>query len=361
MIIDRIDVIPLRIPFNRRPSGVPVPANPSEALHLVWCRVTTRSGLQGYGECLCYRAPMQAALVATLRDAIAPLYVGRSIDEREAMNLEARRRFASFGRAGTVLNALAAVDIALWDIAGKAAGQPLAALLGGARRPEIPVMASLDKYNDGTSVRRRIEQALAANVAAVKVHESDLAVIEQGREILERARPYVADLNNALTFAELESQVDRWRALELLWLEDPIWPPEALLDRAVPGIPIGLGADLGSVEQLALYARASSVNVIQPDVCMIGGISESLKVLRQLAGSNTAIAPHTPFVGPAALASLHMLATLDRPGYFATIEADDHMDPFGAGFVHWQAAVKVPIGPGLGIDPDRQFVDRFAM
>lgn len=361
MIIDRIEVIPLCVPFNGRPSGMPAPANPSEALHLVWCRVTTRSGLQGYGECLCYRAPMQAALVATLRDAIAPVYVGRSVDEREAVNLEVRRRFASFGRAGIVLNALAAVDIALWDIAGKATGQPIAALLGGAHRVEVPVMASLDKYNDGTSVCCRIEQALAANVAAIKVHESDLAVIEQGCEVISHERPYVADLNNALTFAELKAEVDRWRALELLWLEDPVWPPEALLERDVTGISIGLGADLGSAEQLALYARASSVNVIQPDVCMIGGLSESLKVLRRLAVHDTVLAPHTPFVGPAALASLHILAAMDKPSYFATIEADDHMDPFGTRLVRWQAAVKVPIGPGLGIDPDQQFLHRFSM
>src|SRR6516225_4487520 len=86
-------------------------------LSLVLCRVTTRSGLTGYGECLCNRPPMQQALVATIRDAIAPLYIGKSAADRTALNLGARRRFASFGRAGTVLNALAAVDIALWDIA----------------------------------------------------------------------------------------------------------------------------------------------------------------------------------------------------------------------------------------------------
>ncbi len=82
-------------------------------LSLVLCRVSTQSGLVGYGECLCNRPPMQKALVATIRDAIAPLYLGKSVDDRTALNLAARRRFASFGRAGTVLNALAAIDIAL--------------------------------------------------------------------------------------------------------------------------------------------------------------------------------------------------------------------------------------------------------
>ena len=104
MIIDKIEPIALRI----------------GTLSLVLCRVTTKSGLVGYGECLCNRPPMQQALVATIRDAIAPVYLGQSAEGKEALNLTARRRFASFGRAGTVTNALAAVDIALWDIAGKA-------------------------------------------------------------------------------------------------------------------------------------------------------------------------------------------------------------------------------------------------
>ena len=96
MIIEKIEPIALRI----------------GTLSLLLCRVTTRSGLVGYGECLCNRPPMQQALFATIRDAIAPHYLGKPVDDRDALNLAARRRFASFGRAGTVINALAAVDIA---------------------------------------------------------------------------------------------------------------------------------------------------------------------------------------------------------------------------------------------------------
>ena len=359
MIIERIEALPLRVPFVPRPAGVPVPLNPSDALYLVWCRVTTRSGLQGYGECLCYRAPMQRALVATLTDAIAPLYAGRSVDDREALNLEARRRFASFGRAGTVLNALAAIDIALWDIAGKAAKRSLSDMLGGTRRRRLGIMASLDKYNDGAAVRTRIGQALAAGVEAVKVHESDLGVIEQGRAAVDSSVPYVADLNNALSWTDLESTLPRWQALGLLWLEDPVWPPERLLAGAAPDVTVGLGADLGSAEQMALYLQAPSVGVLQPDVCMLGGVSEARRVLDRLRTSSATIAPHTPFVGPAALASMQLIATLDRDCAFATIEADPAMDPYGLGLTEWRPAIELPSGPGLGADPQPDFVTRY--
>ena len=145
MIIDRIEPIALRI---ARPGA--------DDFCLTLARVTTRDGVQGYGECLSLRPPMQKALFATIRDAIAPHYLGKPVEQKEAMNLAARKRFASFGRSGTVLNALAAVDIALCDIAGKAVKQSVSAMLGGARRTRIPVMASLDKYDDARRTRARV-------------------------------------------------------------------------------------------------------------------------------------------------------------------------------------------------------------
>jgi len=349
MIIDRIEPIALRIPA---PGG--------NTLCLTACRVVTRDGVEGYGECLSLRPPMQRALYATIRDAIAPHYLGQSVDDREALNLATRKRFASFGRAGTVLNALAAVDIALWDIAGKAANKSVSALLGGARRKQVAVMASLDKYDDAKRTRARVEDALASGVAAVKVHEAKLDVVEEARRAIPGTTPFVADCNNAHTLADIKRDERRWAALDLFFFEDPLWPPEELLTApAMAGITVGMGADLGSAEQMALYTKAPSVGVLQPDVCMLGGLSEAKRALAMLAAAKKIAAPHTPFVGPAALASLHMLAVAQSEGYFATVEADDSMDPFGFGHTRWKASLEVPTGPGLGFDPDPVFLNRY--
>jgi L-alanine-DL-glutamate epimerase-like enolase superfamily enzyme len=343
MIIEKIEPLALRI----------------GTLSLLLCRVTTKSGLVGYGECLCNRLPMQQALFATIRDAIAPFYLGKSIDDKEALNFTARRRFASFGRAGTVINALAAVDIALWDIAGKAAKQSVSAMLGGAKRTRLPVMASLDKYDDKAKVRARLEQALATGVKSAKVHEANLEVIEEARRAVPETVPFVADCNNAHTLADIRREEARWRALNLLWFEDPYWPPEDLLTSPkLPGIVIGMGADFGSTEQMALYAKAPSIGVLQPDVCMLGGLTEAKRALAMLAATGMTAAPHTPFLGPAALASLHMLAVTAEEGYFATVEADDSRDMYGTGITRWQPFIDVPTGPGLGHDPDPAFLRR---
>ena len=329
-------------------------------LSLVLCRVTTKSGLVGYGECLCNRPPMQKALVAMIRDAISPFYVGKSVDDRKTLNLAVRRGTASHGRSGTVLNALAAVDIALWDIAGKAANQSISAMLGGAKRSRLPVMASLDKYNDKAKVRARLEQALATGVKAAKVHEARLDVIEEARRVVPKNIPFVADSNNAHTLADIRRDEARWRALDLLFFEDPFWPPEELLAmEKMAGVPIGMGADFGSTEQMALYAKASAIAVLQPDVCMLGGLSEASKAVPMVEAAGKVPAPHTPFVGPAALASLHLLATAKDENYFAAIEPGDGRDIYGIGVPAWQPYVDVPTGPGLGHDPDPAFLRRY--
>jgi D-galactarolactone cycloisomerase len=222
------------------------------------------------------------------------------------------------------------------------------------------VMASLDRYNDATKVTARVADALAGKVAAVKVHEFDLDVIEAARKVVGRQMPFVADCNNAHALADVENHRTRWQALDLLWLEDPVWPPEALLEQPkLHGIVIGLGADLGSAEQLAVYARPP-VGVLQPDICMIGGVSETRRAVALLGPHGVSIAPHTPFIGPAGLATLHFLATMKEAAYYAVIEAAPHMDMYGdSGLTRWQPELTVPTAPGLGIDPDPAFLERY--
>jgi len=117
-----------------------------------------------------------------------------------------------------------------------------------------------------------------------------------------------------------------------------------------------MGADFGSAEQMAVYSKTPAIGVLQPDVCMLGGLSEAKRTLAMLAEAKKTAAPHTPFVGPAALASLHMLAVTEEEGYFATVEADDSMDLYGTGLTRWKKSLDVPTGPGLGFDPDADFL-----
>jgi L-alanine-DL-glutamate epimerase-like enolase superfamily enzyme len=218
-------------------------------------------------------------------------------------------------------------------------------------------MASLDKTDDKAKVRARLEQALAGGVKAAKVHEAPLDVIEAARGAVPTDVPFVADSNNAHTLADIRRDEARWRALGLLFFEDPFWPPEDLLAMAkMAGVPIGMGADFGSTEQMAVYAKAPAIAVLQPDVCMLGGLTEAARAVAMVEAAGKIAAPHTPFVGPAALASLHLLAVVTEEGYFAAIEPGEGRDLYGIGVPRWQPTIDVPTGPGLGHDPDPAFL-----
>jgi D-galactarolactone cycloisomerase len=357
VLIERIEAIPLRLPYTATSAGV-------EPRHhyLVLCRVTTRCGLVGYGEALCYMAPFQRQLVASILDVVAPLYLGRDVADRQALNLASRRKLAWSGRAGAAVNAIAAIDIALWDIAGKAVGQSLSALLGHPDPPPIRAMASLDQRESPEAILELAEAAMSAGAAAIKIHDDRLDVAERVADRLVRGTRLALDTNNRWTRRELEQGRDRLAALDLLWLEDPIWPPEDLLTApSLPGIPVAMGADLGSAEQMALYGAADGVAIVQPDLCMIGGISEMPRTFEILGPLDVQTIPHTPFIGPAGLATLHLMAARAPTGLYAVIEAEAAMDICGAGLAECGYEIAVPRGPGLGADPDPVALRAFAV
>jgi L-alanine-DL-glutamate epimerase-like enolase superfamily enzyme len=89
---------------------------------------------------------------------------------------------------------------------------------------------------------------------------------------------------------------------------------------------------------------------------MLGGLSEAGRAVAMVEAAGKTPAPHTPFVGPAALASLHLLAVAKGENYFAAVEPGEGRDIYGLGIPRWQPTIDVPTGPGLGADPDPLFL-----
>ena len=150
---------------------------------------------------------------------------------------------------------------------------------------------------------------MAASVQAVKVHEAPLEVMEDAPRVVPQDIPFVVDCNNAHTLADIRRDEARWRALDLLFFEDPFWPPEELLGmEKMAGVPIGMGADFGSTEQMGLYARAPAVPCCSLTSACWVVLSRAPRARRwswRRADRGAAYA----VLGPAALASLHLLAT----------------------------------------------------
>ena len=141
MKIVRVEAVPLSIPARYGADAWTLGSGGWQALDFCLVRVDTDAGITGWGEAFSYscRRPVTAAV----NDMIAPLAVGHDAADIDGLHAAIQRRLHIFGRFGIAAFALSGLDIALWDIAGKAAGKPLHALLGGARRERLTCYASL--------------------------------------------------------------------------------------------------------------------------------------------------------------------------------------------------------------------------
>ena len=345
MIIARIETFALRIPFTRgtRP-----------AVDSLLVRVTTDDGCEGWGEAFGFEAaPLAQRAVDEL---IAPLCLGQDATRIAPLMRTVQEKLLVFGRGGQLTHALSAVDTALWDIAGKAAGVPLHRLLGGSAA-DLACYASLDPYSDPALVRASVRQALDAGFRSLKLHEKELPEVRAARDEAGSDVAMMLDVNCAWTVDQAREQADALRETRLTWLEEPVWPPEdydglALL-RATCGIPIAAGENVPTLLDFDRLMGAGAVDFVQPSPAKMGGVTELCKVFPAAAARGVTVMPHTFYHGPGLLAAIQVTAALGTAGSmiewrFSDLEARI----CGDALIPEHGRIPVPQGPGLGIDPD---------
>ena len=354
MKIAKVEAVPLVIPYEF--GG---PAHHISKLDFCLVRVETDAGLVGWGDAFAYNC--RSAVAAAVTDMIAPLAVGQDASDIGALNRIIQKRLHIFGRFGIQAYALSGLDIALWDIAGKAAGKPLHALLGGATRRSVPCYASLLRYGEGRLVQHYCERALGEGYGAIKLHEVGDEPVAAGRRAVPEATPLMLDVNCEWTPEAAIDAAKRFKPHGLLWLEEPVFPPEDFAAmRAVgkaSGTPIAAGENLCFATQFSALFDAAAVAYAQPSVIKVGGITEFLRVLELATERGVEIAPHSPYFGPGALATLHLLAARLPAARFEHfyLWAEATLYPG----LFQQASLAVPEGNGLGRDPDPQVVKRY--
>src|SRR6201995_648805 len=181
MIITAIETVPLRIPFKAgTKSGASAWGNSNlPAADSLLVKVTTDEGLVGWGEAFGFRAVSSAKIAVD--QLVAPLCVGRDARQIGPRMLDINKKLHVFGRSSALAFAISAVDIALWDIAGKAANMPLYRLLGGGAA-DLACYASMVRCSDPTLLRHSVRQAIDAGFGMLKLHEIELLAIRAARE-----------------------------------------------------------------------------------------------------------------------------------------------------------------------------------
>ncbi|MGH9402358.1 MAG: mandelate racemase/muconate lactonizing enzyme family protein [Terriglobia bacterium] len=271
-------------------------------LNLVFARVETDEGISGLGFTYSIIPHGACEIQSIINTSIDSLVRGFDPRCHEQVWYQMWRRLDWVGRGGIAVLAVAAVDIALWDLKSKLAGLPLYKLLGGAQE-KVPV------YNtDGGWLNHPLEQLVdetkkivAAGFRGTKIKvgkedpSEDQERIAAVRQVLGPKRILMVDANERFTHAEAIKRARMWEEFDLSWFEEPL-PAEDILGhakvKAHTSIPIALGESLFTRQQFKDYIASDGVSIVQPDCCRCGGITEWLKIAHMADCYNMQVSPH---------------------------------------------------------------------
>ena len=362
MKVTAVQTFVVQLPLKLDGPPPMVSGQPRTAIETLLVRVDTDAGITGWGEGFGHR--VWPATRMAIDRMIAPLLVGRDATHIGPLMNELCRSLHGAGRTGPVMYGLSAIDIALWDIAGKRAGQPLHRLLGNGTHTDLPAYASLLRYGRADEVARRIGEALDRGYRHIKIHEIDPAIIRAARRAAGPAIPLMVDCNCPWTVDEAIAVCRSLEDCHLTWIEEPVWPPEDHAGlarvRAEGGIPVAAGENVATPVEFERMFEAGALDYAQPSATKTGGVSALLEVIAAGTAAGVHVVPHSAYFGPGLLASIHVCAAAGRGAWVERFYCDFEENPLGEAINPKGGRIAVPQGPGLGVDPDPVLLERLA-
>ncbi|MGG5823219.1 mandelate racemase/muconate lactonizing enzyme family protein [Falsiroseomonas sp. HW251] len=342
------------------------------SLEIAVVEIRTESGLTGIGEVLGRRGALGYA--AFINDALAPKLIGRSAHDRRAL-WSAMRNTLTGRLGGMLVECIAGVDTALWDLAGQAAAQPIWRLLGGAGRQSIDAYASSINWADDARVEAEVASARAKGFRQIKVKigrplPRAIARVKQVRRLagdevlLGVDTNWAYDADDALLLGKAMCDEGYW------FFEEPLHPGDhAGYRRLAQHLPIRLAAgesDFTAADSADLV-REHALGLIQPDVARAGGITESWRIAEHAAIHGVSYAPHVGWSGGiCSAASVHLAAAAEN---FLTFECMVFDNPLrqaltvpvsgDVGGLRADGTLAVPDAPGLGVVLASDALERF--
>ena len=354
--------------------------------HLV--EVQTDDGITGWGECF---GPGNVALAnkGIVEKVIQPMVLGDDPLDRDVIWHKVYNLLRDHGQKGMPMQALSGVDIALWDIAGKVAGLPLHKLIGGAHRDRVRAYGygmMLKRESVADHVARFRDEAAAIldmgfTATSMKVGlgpRDDVRLCQAVAEAVGDRGLFMVDANHCYTTSDA---FHVGRALEELgahWFEEPVAPEDLDGYRELrAGLKVNISGGEAEFNRWGWrqILENRGLDIAQPEVCALGGVSEYLRVLALCHAHFTPVINHVWGSAIAVATNLHLLAAMPPlPGglnpwepmlEFDTTDnrfRDDLLtEPLNiqAQVAAGDGTVAVPTGPGLGVTPDRDFLKHY--
>ncbi|HEX3953487.1 MAG TPA: mandelate racemase/muconate lactonizing enzyme family protein [Stellaceae bacterium] len=339
--------------------------------------IVGEDGNSGWGE-----AFGPARLTAPIVEYYKPLLIGADAMATEALWEGLYNRLRDHGRKGLPIEALSAVDVALWDLKARHLGVSVHRLLGGPLRDRVePYATGFYRRRSGDPFDYLIAEAhqrVAEGFGAIKLKlgfglDEDVRLCHAVRRAIGDGTRIMVDANHAYDATAAIRLGRRIEELDIAWFEEPVPPEDHAGYREVKAaltIPIAGGEAEFTRWGFRPLIAERLVDILQPDLCAAGGISETKKIADMANAFGVRVNPHVWGTGVALAASLQLIAALPHnpPGLHALeplLEFDRSEHPIRMAVLHepieqrngW---VAIPQGPGLGIDIDRAALARFA-
>jgi galactonate dehydratase len=339
-------------------SGKPAHQPFSGTRNWLFLKIDTDEGMTGIGECSGWPRVVETAI----KD-LAPLLIGEDPMHTEKIWQKMQVAMMGHGMLGTVGGgAMTGIDMALWDIKGKALGVPVWMLLGGKLRDRIRIYSHANSVEHAQALYRR-------GIKTIKCSGLDdpLAKVAMLRDGLDGDMDIAIDLHGPpwLTPADACRLVRALEPFDLLWVEEPVAPEN--LDgyrriRDASDMPLAAGERCATIFGERQLIEEDLVDIIQPDTGRAGGITQMKKIAAMAEAHHIQVAPHSGSLGPVAeYAALHLMASI--PNALMLERLDDDWQGRASTImphpVQVDGFLTVPDAPGLGCDIDEDFVARF--
>jgi D-galactarolactone cycloisomerase len=365
LAITRIEALACSVPLR---SGVTQGLGRVTKRDTVVVKITTAEGLTGFGECYNGRAPLAIAQTVdtTLSDLLAGMDAGETV---RIWNRFESRVLANHGTCAACVCAMSGIDMALWDIRGKAAGLPLYRLLGGSARP-VPAYAGgfALGYAEPQALADEARACVATGYQALKLRLGDTLARDLERAAAMRSAvgegiALLADANCRYSVADVRASMPVLTQAGVGWLEEP-FPPyrdrEWREAAKIATLPLAAGENCYTRYEFGRVVDDGWVSVLQPDLSRCGGITEALRIAALASAAGLPVCTHGCHTGLNMAASVHYLASIDCAWYFEGDGSPDNplrTDLCSASYELAADGTVLPLeGPGLGVDVDEEFL-----
>jgi D-galactarolactone cycloisomerase len=349
--------------------------------HSLLIELETDCGIIGWGESLCHgqQSPLMARDI--IENVLKEHVIGKSAFDIEVIWEFLYNRTRPYGQSGIIINAMSGIDVAIWDALGQYYKQPISNLIGGRFRNKIEAYATgFQRKPDRTYPQDAVEEAqrhVANGFRGMKLKagfgvEEDIAYIRAVRESVDAGCKVMVDFNSAYNVAQARKLLYNLKDLDIFFYEELLAPEDIegyiSLRHLTPSY-MAAGEQTFTKFGYRDFIARGALDILQPDICSCGGITECKKIAAMAQAWHTMVIPHIWGSSIGMAASLQYLASLpNSPLCFKPLEPMMEFDaaehPFNGALIHNAITIRdgwvdIPAQPGLGITVNRDVIQEF--